>query len=109
MAEKSAPHPEASPEISVVIPMKNEEGNVQLLLDGLAEACAEIPHEIIVVDDGSTDRTAEIVRAAHGANPAVRLIRHAHSGVLHARAPVICTLDGDGQNPPASASWPGSG
>ena len=110
MAEHSAPPPGAPPEISVVIPMKNEEGNVQLLLDGLAEACAEIPHEIIVVDDGSTDRTAEIVRAAHGANPAVRLIRHAHSGgqsaavhsgVLHARAAVICTLDGDGQNPPA--------
>ncbi len=98
------------PAFSVVIPMKNEEGNVQLLLDGLAQACAPWPHEVIVVDDGSTDRTPEIVRENHARNPDVRLIRHArsggqsaavHSGVLQARAPLICTLDGDGQNPPA--------
>ena len=106
MAEQDS----AIPAFSVVIPMKNEEGNVQVLLEGLARVCAGQPHEVLIVDDGSTDATARIVRTNHATNPNVRLIRHAtsggqsaavHSGVLHARAPVICTLDGDGQNPPA--------
>ncbi|SIO48525.1 dolichol-phosphate mannosyltransferase [Rhodovulum sp. ES.010] len=99
------------PTVSIVIPMKNESENVAVLLDEIAAACDALDsHEVIVVDDGSTDDTAAKVTARMAADPALRLVRHAtsggqsaavHSGVLAARAPVICTLDGDGQNPPA--------
>ncbi|TCP39814.1 glycosyltransferase family 2 protein [Rhodovulum marinum] len=99
------------PAVSIVIPMKNEAENVTFLLDEIAEACAKLDsHEVIVVDDGSTDATAETVRARMAGDPSLRLLRHpasggqsaaVHSGVTVARAPVVCTLDGDGQNPPA--------
>jgi len=99
------------PAVSIVIPMKNEAGNVAFLLGEIAEACGSLDsHEVIVVDDGSTDETAAKVREIIAADPAVRLLQHpksggqsaaVHSGVQAARAPIVCTLDGDGQNPPA--------
>lgn len=94
--------------LSVVIPARNEAGNIAALLDEIAEALAPFaPVEVIVVDDGSTDGTADLVRGL--AREGVRVIRHdrsggqsaaVHSGVLAARAPIVLTLDGDGQNPP---------
>lgn len=97
-------------ELSVVIPMKNEEANVAPLLDGIAQACAGVAHEIIVIDDGSDDGTAAEALRMNERLGNVRLLNHpnsagqsaaVHSGVLAARGRVICTLDGDGQNPPA--------
>ena len=77
---------------------------------GVAAACAELEDfEIIIVDDGSTDETAQIARDLNAELPQLRLLQHdrsggqsaaVHSGVLAAKAPIICTLDGDGQNPP---------
>lgn len=97
-------------EVSIVIPAKNEAENIPALLDGIAAAFAGGPeHEVIVVDDGSTDAMPELVRARMAAQPNLRLIRHdvsggqsaaVHSGVLAARGEFVCTLDGDGQNPP---------
>lgn len=97
-------------QISVVIPCKNEAENIVSLVEGIDRALTGGPaFEIIVVDDGSTDATAAVLRAWAVAMPQLRLIRHdrsggqsaaVHSGVLAARAPLICTLDGDGQNPP---------
>ena len=94
--------------LSVVIPARNEGENIAALVRAIDVALqAHQPFEIIVVDDGSTDDTAARVRAMALAH--VRLLRHpvsagqsaaVHSGVLAARAPLICTLDGDGQNPP---------
>lgn len=97
--------------VSIVIPMKNESENVDSLIADIARACADLDaFEIIVVDDGSTDDTADRVRAMSADLPQLRLVQHpqsggqsagVHSGVLAANAPVICTLDGDGQNPPS--------
>ena len=100
--------------ISIVIPAKNEAGNLPMLLDGIdAALAAHGDYEVLVVDDGSTDATAEVVRARMATHPTLRLIRHdvsggqsaaVHSGVLAARGEIVCTLDADGQNPPAELS-----
>lgn len=97
--------------ISIVIPAKNEAGNLPMLLDGIDAALAVRGDcEVLVVDDGSTDATAEVVRARMATHPNLRLIRHdvsggqsaaVHSGVLAARGGIVCTLDADGQNPPS--------
>lgn len=95
--------------ISVVIPAKNEAENLPVLLSDIARACARIEHEIIVVDDGSTDTSVAVVQGLMAAMPGLRLLRHdrsggqsaaVHSGVQAARGAIVCTLDADGQNPP---------
>jgi dolichol-phosphate mannosyltransferase len=101
----------ATPELSVVIPVCNEEDNVGPLASEIAAALRALPHEIVFVDDGSTDSTAAAAsRARAGGLPQLRLVRHAvrsgqsaavATGVRAARAPLIATLDGDGQNDPA--------
>ena len=96
----------AEPKLSVVIPLYNEEDNIGQLQEELSRALADIPHELLLVDDGSTDATvARIQRAPH-----VRVLEFEknagqsaamHAGIHAARAPVIATLDGDLQNDPA--------
>ncbi|WP_241559996.1 glycosyltransferase family 2 protein [Solirhodobacter olei] len=96
--------------VAIVIPMHNEAGAVAPLVTGIRAACASLASfEIIAVDDGSTDDTAERLRALMADVPELRLLQHpkaggqsaaVHSGVLAAEAGIICTLDGDGQNPP---------
>jgi dolichol-phosphate mannosyltransferase len=104
--------PAAGLDVSVVIPVCNEQDNVLPLAREIHAALeGRYRYETIFVDDGSTDGTAEAVRAARrDGMPEIRLIRHSvrsgqsaavATGVREARAPWIATLDGDGQNDPA--------
>ena len=70
-----ATRPELFGSTSVVVPCHNEEMNVRPLVDALLAAYGPYIHEILVVDDNSTDRTPEVVREAAAADPRVRLIR----------------------------------
>lgn len=96
--------------ISVVIPAHDEAENIESLIREIDAACADLPRkEVIIVDDGSRDGTGDIVQGLRSEFPWLRLIRHdraggqsaaVHSGVTAARGDIICTLDGDMQNPP---------
>jgi dolichol-phosphate mannosyltransferase len=99
------------PAVSIVVPVKNEAGNIEPLVAEIAAALgAEASFEIVYVDDGSSDATPQELRAAMASRPWLRAIRHQGScgqsaairtGVIHAHAGVVVTLDGDGQNDPA--------
>ncbi|MCA0400371.1 MAG: glycosyltransferase family 2 protein [Proteobacteria bacterium] len=106
--DKSA---EAAPLVSIVVPVRNEQGNVAPLVAEIAAVFDEgDPYEMIFVDDGSQDETPVILANLRGSYPALRQLRHATSGgqsaairagVRAARGTYIATLDGDGQNNPA--------
>jgi len=98
--------------ISVVVPVFNEEGNLPALLDRLTAVmnASGRPYELVFVDDGSRDRSLEILRAAAAANPSriqvLELARNfgQHQAILAAfsrvRGDAVVTLDADLQNPP---------
>ncbi|TFF25555.1 glycosyltransferase [Jiella endophytica] len=96
--------------VSVVVPAKNEAANLAVLVPEIAAALAARSHEIVVVDDGSTDTTAAAIETLRADGINVRHIRHERSagqsravrtGVLSARGDCVVTIDGDGQNDPA--------
>lgn len=99
------------PELAVVVPVKNEADNIAPLIDEIVAALdGQTAFEILYVDDGSTDDSVAKLRAVQAREMRLRILRHARSygqsiavltGVRHARAPLIATLDGDGQNDPA--------
>ncbi len=100
----------SKPEISVVIPCKNEAENLAILLDEVDEALSGREYEVIVVNDGSTDATADVLNRRISAGSArLRHVRHdrssgqsaaVRSGVFAATGTYIATIDGDGQNNP---------
>ena len=94
----------------MVVPVHNEEENIEPLVEEIRAALAGRPHEILYVDDGSTDRSLEILLELAARYPELRVLSHERScgqstairtGVKAARAPWVATLDGDGQNDPA--------
>ena len=101
----------SSPQLSVVIPAFNEEGNVlDLLAETVAALRGQVAFEVIFVDDGSRDGTLARLRGAMATTPELRVLAHERqagqstairNGVKAARAPWVATLDGDGQNDPA--------
>jgi dolichol-phosphate mannosyltransferase len=98
-------------ELSVVVPVFNEQDNLKPLIDEIHAALeGRLDYEIIYVNDGSTDETLAILDALHQNDERLRVLSHARScgqstavrtGVKAARSPWIATLDGDGQNDPA--------
>jgi glycosyltransferase involved in cell wall biosynthesis len=101
-----------APDLSVVIPVYNEEENLPTLaaeVQGALEAIGR-PYEVIYVDDGSTDGSSEILRRLAREDPAVRVIRQRRNagqsaaleaGFRFARGGIVITLDADLQNDPA--------
>jgi glycosyltransferase involved in cell wall biosynthesis len=101
-----------SVELSVVIPLYNEELNVTPLHAELSAILRSmgVSHETLIIDDGSTDGTLEVLRRIQSSDPQVRVIRFARNfgqtaalaaGFAHARGEFIVTFDGDLQNDPA--------
>jgi len=100
----------AVPAVSIVVPVRNEAGNIAPLVAEIAAALGDgASFEIIYVNDGSTDATEAELSELIASRPWLRQIRHRSScgqsaavasGVRHARASVVVTLDGDGQNDP---------
>jgi dolichol-phosphate mannosyltransferase len=103
--------PATGPGLSVVVPVRNEAGNIAPLVAEIAAALANRPNfEIVYVNDGSSDTSEQELIALMQERPWLRQVRHASScgqsaavrtGVMAARAPIVVTLDGDGQNDPA--------
>ena len=114
---ETGPRPDRSdpldpaPEISVLVPVLNEAGTVEELAARVAEVIGGLgrSYEIVFVDDGSTDGTPERVRAAHQADPRVKLVRLRRNfgkaaaltaGLDHSRGAIVITMDGDLQDDP---------
>jgi dolichol-phosphate mannosyltransferase len=99
------------PAVSVVVPVRNEAGNIALLVAEIAKALeGQWSFEVVYVDDGSTDGTEAELKGLMTQHAWLRRVRHKQScgqsaavrtGVAAARAPIVVTLDGDGQNDPA--------
>ena len=117
MSEPTLPKPDdlvaqvlSIPVLSVVVPVRNEEANIAPLIAEIARALAAVPHQIVYVDDGSTDGTLAALLDMQRALPELVVRRHRSScgqsaaivtGVRIAAGHWIATLDGDGQNDPA--------
>jgi dolichol-phosphate mannosyltransferase len=104
--------PRPAPSLAVVVPVFDEADNVLPLLSEIHAALEPLGtgFEVVFVDDGSRDATPARLEAARARFPRLRVVRHARncgqstaisSGVRAARAPLVVTLDGDGQNDPA--------
>ena len=103
---------EAIPEISVVVPVHDEQGAAGPLAREIAAAFEGRSYEMVFVDDASRDDTLAELRGLMTELPALRVLSHGsnagqsravRTGVLAARGAIVVTLDGDGQNPPADA------
>ena len=96
-------------EISVVIPVKNEAGNINILISEIHQSLKKFSYEIIYVDDGSDDDTALELKNNMKNDKKLRVISHANcqgqsaalrTGIIESNSVLIATLDGDGQNDP---------
>ncbi|MBL4616660.1 MAG: glycosyltransferase family 2 protein [Robiginitomaculum sp.] len=97
-------------EISIVVPVFNEAGNITTLLDEIVTALNGESYELIVVNDNSTDGSFAVLQNLQNKISQLRILSHTNNagqsrairtGALFARGNVLCLLDGDGQNVPA--------
>lgn len=98
------------PRISLVIPVFNEAQSLPLLLDELRGALAPYDHELILVDDGSSDGSFGVLRSFSARDPRLKAIAFKrnfgqtaaiHAGIQHAKGEVIVLMDSDLENDPA--------
>ena len=99
------------PQLSVVVPLLDEEENLPALYEQITRALAgRYEYELIFIDDGSTDRSFEVLKGIQASDPRVRVIRFRRNfgqtaalsaGFAHSRGAVIVALDADLQNDPA--------
>jgi glycosyltransferase involved in cell wall biosynthesis len=100
------------PELSVIVPVYDEEENVVPLIEELGRVLDGIGRtaEIVVVDDGSTDRSGALLTALAAEEPRLRVVRLARNygqtaalaaGIEHAHGDILVSIDGDRQNDPA--------
>ncbi|NNE35230.1 MAG: glycosyltransferase family 2 protein, partial [Rhodothermales bacterium] len=98
-------------DVSVVVPLFNEEESIELLYRSITDAVADVlpDYEIIFVDDGSSDDTFELAEQLAGQNPRLKVLKFRRNygqtpamaaGIDHARGEIIVTMDGDLQNDP---------
>jgi len=98
-------------DLSVVVPVRDEEENIAPLIEEICSVLENLlEYEIVYVDDGSSDKTWERLVALSEKLSQLKIVRHRksygqsiaiHTGVKAAQAPLVATLDGDGQNDPA--------
>jgi glycosyltransferase involved in cell wall biosynthesis len=116
MATETAPQATESrlraPEVTIVIPLLNEQATIEPLWDGIDRTLTDagIAAEVIFVDDGSTDGTMGLLEHLHERDPRVRVVsfkrnfgQHPamHAGIVRARGRIVVTMDGDLQNQPS--------
>jgi glycosyltransferase involved in cell wall biosynthesis len=101
--------PPTAPLVSVVVPCRDEAGNLPTLIEEVGAALAGSRFEVIVVDDGSSDGTAGVLAGLARSRSWLRHVRHTRScgqsaavrtGLLAATGDIVATIDGDGQNDP---------
>jgi glycosyltransferase involved in cell wall biosynthesis len=99
------------PYLSIVVPLYNEEENIRLLVERIQSVCVRLPFEteVILVDDGSTDATADIGRTLTLSYPNLKMLVFRRNfgqtpamvaGLQAARGEILLTMDGDLQNDP---------
>lgn len=99
------------PAVSVAVPLFNEAATIDELIERVRRTLEQrgTSFEIVLVDDGSTDRTPELLARAAAADPRVRVRTLSRNfgqaaalccGIFESRGDVVVTLDGDLQNPP---------
>jgi dolichol-phosphate mannosyltransferase len=97
--------------LSIIVPAMNEDENINPLIDEILAATTDLPLlEIVYVDDGSTDRTLDVLRTRQQTTPTLRILRHEKNagqsaammtGARAARGTLLIFMDGDGQNDPS--------
>lgn len=101
---------EDRPEISLVVPVYDEEGNIRPLHEAIVAAVGHMDFEVIYVNDGSKDASARLLDEVATEDPRARVIHFVRNygqtaaltaGIAHASAPVLITMDADLQNDPA--------
>ena len=111
MNRQTVPVLDAAPTLSLIVPMYNEEGVIPLLFPRLEAVLSEIgeSYEIICINDGSSDRTAELVSDAHRKNPRIKLLNFSRNfgkevaltaGLDLAAGAAVVPIDADLQDPP---------